>query len=196
MKAPEPKAFEQAPAGSHSAICTRLIDLGTQQSEYKGQKKQLRKIMIGWELARKNKEGKPFQLSKFYTLSLADKANLRADVESWRGKQFTDQECREYDFRVLLGQTCLLTVVLNEKNRANVKSVSPLPEEMSPAMASSKPVYFSLQEYDENVFESLSDKIKDIIKQSPEWDSVNGFSAPVGAKAPETGDAQDDGDPF
>ena len=34
----------------------------------------------------------PFVLSKGHTLSLYEKANLRHNLESWRGKQFTAEE--------------------------------------------------------------------------------------------------------
>ena len=52
-------------------------------------------------------------------------------------------------------------------------------------------VYFSLTDYDKTVFENLPKGIKKIIVQSPEYQGVNSFSAPLGTKA-EAGDAQDD----
>ena len=43
---PEEQAYELAPAGSHTAVCLRVVDLGTQAGMY-GPKRQ---ILISWEL--------------------------------------------------------------------------------------------------------------------------------------------------
>ena len=43
-------AFERCPPGMHLARCYRIIDLGTQKTEYMGQMKYLRKIMLAWEI--------------------------------------------------------------------------------------------------------------------------------------------------
>ena len=44
-------SFELPPAGPTAARCCRLIDLGSQQSEFNGEKKMQRKILLTWELA-------------------------------------------------------------------------------------------------------------------------------------------------
>ena len=49
--------FKPVPAGLHLARCYRIIDLGTQRSEYDGQENHQRKIMLGWELHGKDDEG-------------------------------------------------------------------------------------------------------------------------------------------
>ena len=51
--------FERCPPGMHLARCYRIIDLGTQKSEYMGQVKYLHKIMIGWEIHGEEENGKP-----------------------------------------------------------------------------------------------------------------------------------------
>jgi len=84
MKMPDAKGgdFELAPAGAQLAICIRLIDLGTQQTEFKGERKLQRKIMIGWELPfEKTKKGEPFIHYKRYTLSSHEKSTLRKHLE-------------------------------------------------------------------------------------------------------------------
>ena len=43
------KDFEQAPAGSHVARCIKIIDLGTQESEYQGVKTIKNQILVSWE---------------------------------------------------------------------------------------------------------------------------------------------------
>ena len=49
--------FERCPSGLHLSRCYRIIDLGTQRSEYKGAVKYLRKIMLAWEIHGTDDEG-------------------------------------------------------------------------------------------------------------------------------------------
>ena len=46
----ESKNFAPAPNGPHPAACFRIIDLGTQEDDFKGKKNKRRKIVISWEL--------------------------------------------------------------------------------------------------------------------------------------------------
>ena len=99
--------FERCPSGMHLARCYRIVDLGTQKSEYMGQVKYLHKIMLGWEIHGTDDNGKPlnimdgrpFAIFKNYTLSWSEKANLRLDLQSWRGKAFTQEEMRKFDLK-------------------------------------------------------------------------------------------------
>ena len=80
-----------------------IIDLGThtEDSPQFGRKTQ-HKMMIQWECPEYRieieKDGKkldlPRAISRRYTMSLGKKANLRKDLEAWRGKPFTDDEVR------------------------------------------------------------------------------------------------------
>jgi hypothetical protein len=76
------KEFEAAPIGNHVGRCIGLIDIGTQQGEYQGKTTHARKVVVRWELPNElisegDWAGKPFVVSKFYTASLSEKANLR-----------------------------------------------------------------------------------------------------------------------
>ena len=116
--------FEPPPAGNHRAVCYRVIDLGTQQTEYQGQTKYQRKIMLSWELcdeimpARGDFGPKPFSMSQRYTFSSHEKAVLRQHLESWRGVPFQDSDFGPggFDIRNVLGKSCLLNVVHEIKN--------------------------------------------------------------------------------
>src|SRR5262245_51935946 len=112
--APKPTGgdFTPPPAGTHAAICYRLVDLGTQMGEYKGQPKEQHKIVVSWELVDENMDdGKPFSIHQRYTFSLHEKAKLRADLESWRGRTFTEEELNAFDLENLLGKPCLVSIV-------------------------------------------------------------------------------------
>lgn len=167
------KEFKLVPEGSHMAVCFRVIDLGTQRWEYQGEPQIGRKVLIGWELHGEADDGTPLKtddghalnVSKTYTLSLGRKANLRADLESWRGKTFTEQELAGFDISQLLGQPCMVTIKHTkkaDKTYTNVASVTRFPA----ALKNSKPTaesnlqLFDVKEPDNVVYESLPDWIK------------------------------------
>lgn len=78
--------FEKAPTGTQQAVCAFVFDIGLQRGEYQGKETILHKIIVCWEsvetMTTGEFAGKPFMLSKYYTLSLHEKANLRKDLES------------------------------------------------------------------------------------------------------------------
>lgn len=168
--------WEQAPTGSHPARCVRIIDIGTQQGEWMGKPKYQRQVILGWELPTElmtqgEFAGQPFMLSKFYTMGLGEKYNLRADLVSWRGRDFTPEELAGFDPRKILGTGCMLSVILSDKKKAKVSGVMALPRGMILPKQVNPSIYFSLdpQEYDPHVFEKLSDGYKRMIQASPEW---------------------------
>lgn len=170
--------FEQPPVGTHIAICTKVIDIGTQKGEYQGKTNFKRQVIIGWELPNElmtvgDYAGKPFTVSRFYTSSLSEKANLRADLVNWRGREFTEQELQGFESRDILGKPCMLSIVLNDKNKAKVKGVIALPRGSAVPPQVNPSVYFSLEEFDQDVFDSLSDGIKNIIMLSPEYKNLS-----------------------
>lgn len=179
--------FEQPPLGSHVARCIKIIDLGTQMSDYQGEKSEKHKIIIGWELPNAlikegNYAGQPFTVSSFYTLSLHENALLRQHLTNWRGKPFTAKEIEEgFEMSKLLGKPCMVGIIANAKGRHNVGAVMQAPQGVTCPPQVNNSVYFSLdpQEFDQMVFDNLSDKIKGMIMLSPEWaELVNPGSKP------------------
>lgn len=172
------KEFEQPPEGPTVGRCVRIIDLGTQDEEYQGKKKKARKVMIGWELPTLLMEdGRPFLISKIYTMSLNERATLRGDLENWRGKDLTDEEAACFDEKVLLGKPVLVQIIYNDKRKAKVSSLMRIPRnpDGSPAMVVPPQVNESLHlslnsgEFDEAVFNKLTNWVKGQIQKSPEW---------------------------
>ncbi len=178
MHLPQPNQsadFVPPPAGTHIAVCYRFVDLGTQETEFQGVKKQQRKVMLGWELSDELMEdGKPFMITQRYTWSMSDKANLRADLESWRGVAFKESDFGPggFDIRRVIGAPCMLTIVHAEKNGktyANIRAIGKLPKGTNPPHAINPHVYFSLDEFDQATFDNLSAGVKAIIVKSPEY---------------------------
>jgi len=203
-------SFESTPTGMHLARCYRIIDLGTQKSEYMGQVKYLHKIMLGWEIHGtddnntpiKMKDGRPFAMFKNYTLAWSDKANLRLDLQAWRGKPFTAEELQKFDLEAILGHWCMLNVVekpgTDGKIYVNINGVTPVPsmiKNVGLPTAVNKNEMFSLETPDMTMFQGFSDNLKKKIMSSPEWEKLQ--KAPAQATvAPAAVLAEDDDIPF
>jgi hypothetical protein len=133
------ESFTPAPQGVHQAVCVDVVDKGIHESVWEGQTRRLHKIAISWQIAELRDDGKPFLVSKWYTLSIGEKANLRRDLESWRGRAFTLDEQAKFDVESIIGVNCLLNVQHKDskgKTYANVVSIMPLVKGM-PKMAAS-----------------------------------------------------------
>ena len=127
--------FTPAPAGTYRAVCVDVIDKGIVEVTYAGKTKRQHKISLAWLIDERRDDGKPYLVFKRYTLSLNEKATLRGDLESWRGKTFTRDEEMGFDVEAVLGANCLLNVqhhTKGDKTYANVVSVMPLMKGMAP----------------------------------------------------------------
>jgi len=180
MPSDENSSFELCPEGNHVAVCASIIDKGTQVVSYAGQPdKQQRKVRISWEISGEERsDGKPFYVSKNYTLSSNEKSNLRKDLESWRGVRFTPTDLGVGGFQLknVLGIGCMLNVVHSDGDKVypNIASIAKMPKGMQSPPLTEPPLYFSLEpdEYDPQVFAGLHDKAKEEIMQSPEWQRI------------------------
>ncbi len=174
LTAKQGPGIEQIEDGNHHGICVAVIDLGTQYNETFN--KEQPKVMITWELPEfpisENGEPDPqkgFRLiSKEYTSSLNEKANLYTDLVSWRGRDFTQEELEGFNIKNVLGANCLVNVVKNKKGYSQVAAVAKLPK----GMESKKGTYQLIYDMDEgidNIPEGVPDWIVDKIKKSREW---------------------------
>lgn len=169
--------FEQAPTGAHVGICVRIVDLGTQKNDYQGQVTYKRQGLFTWELpaalmTTSEQAGKPFLVSKFYTLSLNEKATLRKDLAAWRGRDFTPEELAGFDPKAVLGKACMLNLISNAKGKTVINGLMQLPKGLPVSGQTNPSVYFSLEAFDQKVFESLSKGVKEMIERSPEYQKL------------------------
>ncbi len=160
--------FELTPAGNHIAVCYMVCDLGEQEVDWQGVVKMQRKVRISWELpSEPMADGRPFSVSKKYTLSLSDKSNLRADLESWRGRAFTDMELEGFDLFNVLGKACMVNVLHKQGEKglyAVASSISALPKGMTAPQRVNDLVQFSLDDDDaKEKFETLPDWLQKLI---------------------------------
>lgn len=170
--------FKVIEAGTYVARCYSMIELGTIPVSFNNDTKYLHKVSIGWEIPEEkavfneDKGEQPFVVSKTYTQSMHEKANLRHDLESWRGKAYSEEEAKSVDITKLLGQPCMITIIhekKDDKTYAKVTNISKLlkgvtcPPQVNPTRL------LCFDDFDWELFESLSEYTKDKIKSSEQF---------------------------
>ena len=158
--------------GVYMAVCVGVIDLGEQYSEM--YKSYSNKVKFVWALPGETIEidGKTEerQLSKEFSVSVSKKGGLRAFLESWNSKSYSDDEFAELDLFDQLGKPCQLQVVLNDtKEYSNVANLMPLTKGM-PA-PTSKTAFFTwdMDAWDDGMFEQLPAWTQEQIKKSTQY---------------------------
>lgn len=144
--------FIPCPQGVHQAVCVDVVDMGVLEVTWNGQTKKQHKVRIVFQVEELMEDGKPFIVQTRYTASLHEKSRLRKDLESWRGRAFTDTELKSFDLEVLLGVNCLLNVVQvtkDGKTFANITAVMPLKKGMEKMQPVSYTRYADRQEHDQ-----------------------------------------------
>ena len=139
------KQYVQCPAGTYSAVCVDVVDLGVLPTGFQnedGSERTAHKIRIVWQVSKKMEDGRPYLVDNRYTLSLSEyqgkKSNLRLLVEAW-GVSLMDlvDETNNEDVERLIGRTCLLNIIHAASTKdpkkvyANVASIMPVPEGMA-----------------------------------------------------------------
>lgn len=183
IKAPESQQRELIPAGNYVAVCYRMLQIGTVDETFKGTTKRVPKVRIGWELSDEMKvwkEGdqpKPAVIEKEYTLFMNDKANLRKDLQSWRGAAWTDKEANDFDITKLIGAPCLLNII-HKSNEAGTRTyeqiagITPLPKSTPKPKQFNADQILQFDAWDERLFNDLPSFITDKIKTSNEYQAM------------------------
>ena len=174
--------FTPAPAGNQLSTSYAVIDLGTQhQDAFTWEGKPIAEsnkpqILIMWEIPAELVEidGKeqPAMISKFYNAFFSERASLRIHLEAWRGKAFSEEELCGFNIGNLLGKACMVNVIHND-GKAKVAGIAALPKGMSMPEQYNPSIMFDLENYDQAVFDNISEGIQNIIKRSPEWQALN-----------------------
>lgn len=191
--------FKQPETGSWPARCYQIVELGHQPGEYMGVPNVKYQALINWELPTQDplEDGRPMTISKFYTLSLSDKANLTKDLQSWRGKAFTEEEKAGFDITKLLGVPCMLSII-DKNGKSRVDAVMALPKGTPMPDQVNDSLIFELDAYlkgDTSVWDKLPEGLQKLIMKAKEFDegSIEHSMAqnPTGSAPP-----VDEEDPF
>ena len=197
------KAQDPIPAGMQIATCYAALDLGTHHDERYD--KDRRELVIVFEVPKHRitieKDGEapkdlPRAISKRYTLSLNEKATLRKDLDSWRGRSFTADELKGFDLRNILGKPCLLNITHNVTDNgtyANINSITPLMDGMEPSKQENPSTFFTFDEFDGGPMpDGMPNWCQEIAKESKEYEAIVSPPAPSAATPPATTTVVDD----
>ncbi len=144
-------------------------------------------------------KGEPMSISKNFTLSLAEKATLRKDLQTWRGREFTADELRGFQIDNVLGAWAMIAITKavgnNGKEYTNIANINSVPKAMKASLPEghNKCAAFYIESPDMDMFESFSDNLRAKIEQSPEWQARKG-EQPIKTASSSKGSGFDDMD--
>ena len=142
-----PDAIE---AGNYPAVLIALVDLGTQENDYKGVTSYRHEIYLAWEIHTDDNE--TVVLGKQYALTMTPKSNLGKLIASLSASGKVPE--KEVDLTTLLGMGCLIQVsATTRKNDSGqertynaAETASRLPKGMPKPTPVRKPVAITLDE--------------------------------------------------
>lgn len=105
--------FRPHPAGQFVAQCVDTIDLGDSVEQFADQPAKLvHKCVIVFRTGERNEEvGEFIDISKEFSVSMGEKANLRKFLEQWRGQPYKPEQIEAgVPLHKLTGNHALLTV--------------------------------------------------------------------------------------
>lgn len=176
---------ELIPAGNYLARCYQMLEIGHISENIMGVQKTLHKVRIGWELPEElkvfdtAKGEQPLVISKEYTLSMHEKSNLRKDLKSWRGKDFTEDEAKSFDITKLIGVPCMLNIIHApgksdpKKTYEQISGITALPKSVKCPAQINKTSLLSFDNFDWDLFKSLPDFLRTKIQGSEEFKEMN-----------------------
>jgi len=186
----EQKDFEICPKGTYLARIYQVIDLGTQETEYKGVESLNRKFKIDFELPTKKaifnpeKGEQPFPLSDIinYRITISDstnKAKLNSIIEA------CGMEAKKgFNIFDLLGKTCMISVdhytANNGKTYANISNYSGVADLIDVNDKKFAPInkqiefYLDPEYFDGKIFNNLPKWVKEKIEVTNEYKLCTG----------------------
>ena len=151
--------------GTFPARIVQIIDLGTQEDEWKGEVKHINKLWITFELPTETMvidgEEKPRWLGSEFTKSTNEKARLTKVINA------ADKEASS--FEDLLDKPLLVEVGTTSGGKDKWIGASALPRGMAVAEAANPIRYFDMDAPNEDVLNALPDFLQEKIRSAPEY---------------------------
>lgn len=183
VSAKSDRNVDPVPEGLHPAACVGIYDVGTQYSEKFDTSR--RKCVLVFELPdlpplEMERDGQrvklPRCLSRRFTMSLNETATLRAFLESWRGRRFTEAELAGFDLGKCLGVGAQVQVMhapgSEGRTFANLTNALPAPKGAQ-IKAQTPPVLFSVGSLTEpKLPPGLPEWLAKLCMESKEWDRL------------------------
>ena len=112
---------------------------------------------------------KPMSLHMTLTLSMNEKSQMYKIFKSWFGNAGDD-----FDVMTCLGKAGIVTATTTDDGKyTNIANVSPLMKGQSAPAQFNQSISLNMEEFDEKVYNSLSDKTREKIANSVEYRKMN-----------------------
>ena len=175
---------ELIPAGTYVARCYSVVHLGHVVQKYMGEEKIVDLVRFTWELPtelrcfNQDKGDQPCAISKEMTFSLNEKSNLRAMLNTWRGKALTEDEAKSFDLAKLIGAPCMINLI-HQPSKANpekvyerIAAVLPMMKGMTCPPQHNPSMEFSVLEFNREKFMTLPAFLQEMIVSSTEYQAM------------------------
>lgn len=176
MKAPAGETFEKQlpPEGMVNAKCYAVVDLGSQENEWKWVKKLQRQIQISFETDVMWDFGDKWQLPLWvwetFSFFITETSNLGKMLEQRLGAIPDPNNFNIFD---LVGKTAELMILHKTskagKTRAKIMAVKPGKKDWE---LINKPVMFTLDAFNEEEFFKLPARQQKVVQNTPEYEKI------------------------
>jgi hypothetical protein len=168
MEIPEGKVFELLAPGTYNATLVKILDLGTQKSN-NPKFSDTRKCRLYFEVAsERTEEGDPFVLFREYNFTNNESSHLMKDLMGWLNLK----ESKGFNIDTALGRPAQLSVVHSKDGKyANINSVIAVTKgtKLPKTVNAFTSLYLTKDSFDVEVFNALSDKLKQKIAGTKEY---------------------------
>lgn len=158
--------------GVYAAVCIGVVDMGEQESTFKGKTRYADRVKLIFELPGETMEidgeEKPRQLSRNFTFSVSPRSGLRQFLNQWFGKTISDDDFNDFELYTLLGRPAMLNVVHSEDGQyANISGATALPKGFPPPKSTTPYIRFDTEDW--RGFDDLPDYIKESLMKSTQY---------------------------
>ena len=177
-------ARELIPTGNYIGRCFKMVHIGTIKEIILGEEKILNKVRIAWELPTEmrifsdEKGEQPLVIDKEYTLSMHEKSNLRKDLKSWRGKDFSEAEALSFDVTKLMSVPCFINIIHKPSKKdptrfyEEIAGITPMPKGVTCPDQINPTFIFDYDNFDLDKFNSLPEFVRNKMITSVEYTAM------------------------
>mgnify|MGYP001600112500 CR=1 FL=1 len=166
--------YEHPPEGEYPGRCFGIASLGTQSFKFDGEIRSALKMALLFEIPGIQREDRGRSVPAVATFiavdSMAPRSMMRKALESWRGRPFTREEERTFDYATLVGVPVRFTITHREsggRTYVNLDHFKAAGADV-PAQFHGE-ILYTPDAHDQEMFSRLPPHLKRMVERSPEY---------------------------